>query len=151
MPGELVDIVIARLQRQPIDDQQDDPADQEGPADQRGRLPEVALDEIAQQHARHHGRQAGQDHRKGELPGIGLAGQRIADQQAQLGEIDGDDGQDRPELDQHDEGRRLGQAEEMAGQQQVAGGADRQEFGKAFENSQHQRHKKTLIGVHLIP
>ncbi|MNT80592.1 hypothetical protein D3C72_2200770 [compost metagenome] len=62
MPGKLVDVVIFGPQRQPVDDQQDDAADQQRPADQARRFPQVPLDEIAQQYARHHRRQAGQNH-----------------------------------------------------------------------------------------
>jgi hypothetical protein len=33
----------------------------------------------------------------------------------------------------------------------MTGGRNRQEFGNPLDNPQDQRHKKTLIGVHLIP
>lgn len=86
-----------------------------------------------------------QDHRDGEMPGIGLAGQRIADENRQLREIDGDDREDRAKLNQNHEGRGLGQAEEMPGQQQMTGRAHRQEFGQAFDDAEDERNKQALF------
>ena len=70
----------------------------------------------------------------------------------QPAEIDHDDGKDGAELDQHlEHPAGAVEAEEMAEQQEVGGGGNRQELGKAFDDAEDQRHKKTLIHVHLIP
>ncbi len=131
-----------------VDDQQNDPTHQQRYADHHRRLIEHLLDEIARQHPRDHRRQAGEDHRHGEMPGIGLARQRIADQHRQLGEIDGYDSKNSAELDQDDEAGRLRQPEEMPGQQQVAGRTYRQELGEPLDDPENERNEKALL-VHV--
>ena len=66
-------------------------------------------------------------------------------------EIHDDDGEDGAELDQHlEDTARAVEAQEVFGQQQVAGRGNRQEFCQSFEDAEQEGHKKTLIAVHLI-
>ena len=78
--------------------------------------------------------------------------QGVARQRQELLEVDGEHGEDGAQLNQHFE-RPAGtvEAEKVPGKQQVSRGRHGQEFGKTLQNAQDQRHKKTLIGVHLIP
>ena len=70
----------------------------------------------------------------------------------QAAEIDDDDRKDGAELDQHlEHPAGAVEAEEMAEQEDVGSRGNRQELGKAFDNAEDQRHKKTLIHVHPIP
>ncbi len=61
-------------------------------------------------------------------------------------EIDGEDGEDRAELDQDLEGLagRL-EAEEMTGEQYVPGRGNRDEFGQALQQAEHEGVDERLI------
>jgi hypothetical protein len=97
--------------------------------------------------------QEGHQHRQHEVARARIA--RQVEQDAhQLAEVDGQNGQDGAELDQHLEGLagRL-EAQEMAGQQDVAGGGNGDELGQALDQPEHDHlpdgHLR-LLGVAII-
>ena len=104
------------------------------------------LDEIVRQRADDRRRQEGDQDAEHEAPRPrGRAAGRAAIFQ-QPAEIDGEDRQDRAELDQHLEGLAgRFEAEEMAGQQDMAGRRDRDELGQPLEQAEQQGFDDRLI------
>ncbi len=80
-------------------------------------------------------RERGEDNAEDEAQSPGLPGDRVLGDGDQPLEIHHQDGEDRAELDQHlEHPAGAVEAEEVAGEQDVGGGGDRQEFGKAFDD-----------------
>ena len=115
-------IVIARLEPHLVDDQQNDAADDQCRTDEPWRFEQHRLDEFVRDGANDCGRQKGNQHRQHKAAGAGIARQ-VDKQLQQLRHVDGKNGQDRSQLDQHLK-RPAGrvEAEEMTDQQQMPRG-----------------------------
>ncbi len=97
------------------------------------------------QRADDRGGQEGDQDAEDEAAGAGVAWE-IGEQLPQPAEIDAEDRQDRAELDQHLEGLAgRFEAEEMAGEQDVAGRRDRDELGQPLEQPEQQRRDDGLV------
>ncbi len=140
-------ILLVAAEAQVVDDHQHEPAGDQGRADDE-RIEQDAPDEIAQKDADDRRRQERDDHADREAPRVGIAGHRDGDP-PQAREIDRQDGEDRPELDQDGEGL-VGLAvepEEMLQQEEVPGRGHRQELGAALQHAK-QRGLKQLDRIH---
>ncbi len=103
------------------------------------------LDEIMRQRADHRRRQEGDQDAQHEAPRAGI--RRQIDQNFQeLCRVDRKDRQDRAELDQNLESLagRL-KAEKVAGEQNVAGRGDRQEFCEPLQQAEQKRFDDRLV------
>jgi hypothetical protein len=132
-----------------IDDQQHDPADDQHDGDEHRRLEQHRLDEIVRQDADHCRRQERQQHAENEAARARIVRYRHGDTR-QLDEIDGEDGEDGAELDQDLEGlARRADAEEMLGEQQVAGRRHGKKLGQPFDEAKQDhfpnRHRRPRI------
>src|SRR5215207_2617652 len=103
-----------------VDDHQHEPAGDERAADEK-RVEQHVLDEAAQEHPDHRRRQEGENDADDEAAGVRIARDRRRDL-PQPREIDREQRQDRPELDQDGEGL-VGlafEAEEVLQEQEMA-------------------------------
>src|SRR5262249_4393173 len=114
------------------------------------RLEQDLLDEAVQRGADYGRRQEGDEDADDESPGSRVARQLLGDPE-QTPRIDGDDGEDGAELNQHLEGLAGGfEAEEVPGEQDVTGRADRNEFRQALERAEQQR-VQNPFELHVAP
>ena len=107
--------VIARHERQPVDEEEDDAAEDQHDADQRQRFEQHAGDEVVEQDADDRRRQEGDEDAEDEAPGpAGRVGRSVREVPEPAG-IDREEREDRAELDQHLEGLAgVLEAEELA-------------------------------------
>lgn len=129
-------VVTPGLRRPAFERDQGETADDQGHADDR-RVEQHLFDVVVQQEAERGGGQEGQEHGEGETAG-GRIGRQADEHLPQPGEIQGDDRQDRPELDHDREGLPAvgGGAQEFAGEEEVARGGDRDELGQPLDQAQ---------------
>ncbi len=97
--------------------------------------------------AEHGSRQEGENHGQREAPRGGIARQPDQDL-PQPAEGKGHDGQDRAELDHHIEDGVM-KPQQIADQDQMAGGGNRQELGETLDRAEDQGRNRVVI--HEIP
>ena len=105
----------------------------------------MRLDEVVEQNAEDRGRKEGNDDVQGESPAFGVPPEEAADHLEHAGPVEAEDREDGAALDDDVEGirgafaRRVIEAQQARGDDEVSGRGDRQVLGDALDESQDDR------------